>query len=106
MLNLDRTLFIAVLLITFAATPSQAESRICQTVNGRTVCAEGSGSLSCRTVNEDTVCEHGPAPRVPPQEALPELPPTFRGPDIPNLWVEIEEGRVRVRSGNLDIGLD
>ncbi|CAO3408841.1 hypothetical protein [Azospirillum largimobile] len=42
------------------ATPAQAVSLACQTVNGKTVCMRGSGTLSCVTVEGRTSCSATP----------------------------------------------
>lgn len=56
-----RPLFLAFLVF---ATPAAAENLACQTVNGKTICVEGSGNLSCQTVNGKTTCSHSPQQRV------------------------------------------
>lgn len=45
----------------FLAAPVHAESLACQTVNGKTVCLRGSGTLNCVTVNGATRCSATPA---------------------------------------------
>lgn len=87
------------------AGPAPAESLACQTVNGRTTCVEGSGTLSCQTVNGRTTCTHSPTQR---------LCDTRHGrvvcPGMPSLGedvvVDTRQGRVRVRTGNVDVDID
>ena len=40
------------------ATPGHAQSLVCRTVDGNTVCA-GPDALVCQTVNGKTICTHG-----------------------------------------------
>lgn len=51
---------VAVLLLAAAPQPASAENLACQSVNGKTVCSRGQGSLSCQTINDKTTCTTGP----------------------------------------------
>ncbi|MBP2302103.1 hypothetical protein [Azospirillum picis] len=67
-----------------AATPALADSLACQTVNGKTVCMRGSGTLSCRTVDGETRCTatSAQAMRAIPSDDGAMLPPRPVDPDL------------------------
>lgn len=80
------TLVAPVLLFAAMAAPVQAESLACQTVNGKTVCMRGSGTLSCVTLHGRTRCSatsSDPQPEVVPDAETHQLPrpvtPDLRG---------------------------
>ncbi len=52
---------LAVLLLAAPPQAAKAENIACQTVNGKTVCSRGQGSLACQTVNGNTSCATGPS---------------------------------------------
>ncbi len=64
------TLVAPALLFTAATTPAQALSLACQTVNGKTVCMRGSGTLSCVTQDGRTRCSATPSD--PQSEIVPD----------------------------------
>ena len=100
-----RQLSLALLAFPLLAGPAAAENLACQTVNGRTVCVEGPGTLNCQTVNGHTTCTHSPTQR---------LCDTRKGrvvcPGVPSVGedvvVDTRTGRVRVRTGNVEVDID
>ena len=91
-------LFLAAPTLPFPAEPARADSLACQTVNGKTVCLRGSGTLNCVTVDGETRCSatsaDTQAAMVPDAEAYPlprPIAPDLRGflerPGVfPNHW--------------------
>jgi hypothetical protein len=105
-----RHLFLALLTLpllpmALLSHPATAESLACQTVNGKTMCVEGSGTLACQTVNGRTTCTHSPTQT---------LCDTRNGkvvcPGMPSIGgdvvVDTRNGRVRVRTGNVDVDVN
>ncbi|HYH17231.1 MAG TPA: hypothetical protein VD995_01320 [Azospirillum sp.] len=109
-----------------AAAPPAAEAGTlaCQTVNGQTVCTQGSGSLACQTVNGQTTCLEGPgvlscqtvngqttcstsrdtaARPAPPRLPWPLTP---EGGSSQDVTVEQRNGKLHVRAGGVDVLLD
>ena len=86
---------LTVLLLTGLPATASAENLACQTVNGKTVCSRGQGTLSCQTVNDKTTCMTGPGVLscetingnttcrrgAPPQDLKP-LPPSLPMPPL------------------------
>ncbi|HYF88542.1 hypothetical protein [Azospirillum sp.] len=80
--------FVAPVLLFGASTaPAQAVSLACQTVNGKTVCMRGSGTLSCVTLDGRTRCSATPSD--PQSEIIPNadirLLPRAVAPDLRGL---------------------
>ncbi|CAO3425550.1 hypothetical protein [Azospirillum endophyticum] len=64
------TIVAPALLFMGVAAPVQADSLACQTVNGKTVCMRGSGTLSCVTQDGRTRCSATPSD--PQSEVVPD----------------------------------
>ena len=64
------TVVVPVLLFTAGTAPVRADSLACQTVNGKTVCMRGSGTLSCVTLDGRTRCSATPSD--PQSEVVPD----------------------------------
>ena len=80
------TLVAPALLYAASTVPAQAVSLACQTVNGKTVCMRGSGTLNCVTQDGRTGCSATPSDQQ--SEAVPDadipllprpVPPEQRG---------------------------
>lgn len=75
------------LLLTALTAPAQAVSLACQTVNGKTVCMRGSGTLNCMTLDGRTRCSATPSD--PQSEIIPDadiqLLPRAVAPDLRGL---------------------
>jgi hypothetical protein len=99
-------LFALTCLAVLAAGPALAEQEvtICQSVNSHTSCVhhQGEGSLSCRSVNGTTRCRQGD--ESPPPAATPD--PWPDDADLGDVHVERHDGRLHLRSGDLDMDMD
>jgi hypothetical protein len=114
----------AAALLIGAPPAAQAGTLACQTVNGQTVCTQGSGSLACQTVNGKTTCLEGPgvlscqtvngqttctttrdtaARPAPPSLPWPLGPEAGGSQDV---TVEQRNGKLHVRAGGVEVDLD
>jgi len=92
--------------------PAGAETSACQTVNGQTVCMQGSGTMSCTTINGRTTCTGtGPLSRTetPPDltQEMPTLPSDWlknmNGPDVS---IRQDGSGMHIQTGGLDLHLE
>lgn len=97
---------LAVLLLAASPQAAKAEAIACQTVNGKTVCSRGQGSLACQTVNGNTSCATGPSAltcdtvngsttcrRGPAQPDLKPMPPLAMPPmTMPTMPPDMKHG--------------
>lgn len=100
-----RHLSLALLTLPLLSGTATAENLACQTVNGKTVCVEGSGTLACQTVNGRTTCTHSPTQTLCDTRSgkvvCPGMPSV--GGDV---VVDTRNRRVRVRTGNVGVDID
>lgn len=84
------------LVFALGCTAAQADTEICQSVNGRTTCTQAEGNVSCVTINGETRCTRPDPDRVQPPQSLPDIA-------APGVDIRSEDGRLRLRAGGTEI---